>query len=119
MRDGTDFLRRLDVDSREFHLRIDDELRIALELDKSMKSLSNWSLESLWMADLALLDTETKKKNARVMNPSELHSFLGKKYLLHLCMNGVRYVRMDNLGPIRAITEGAKVFSNIKTNTNS
>ena len=119
VRDGTDFLRRFNSESEEFKIRMDQELNVALELDKSMESLSAWSIQALWMADLALLDTEKKKQAAKVSQPVELASFLERKYLLHLCMEGVRYVRLDNLGPIRAIADGAQIHTNIKTNSGS
>lgn len=119
VRDGTDFLRRFDTVSDEFKLKIHKDLRIALELDRPISSLNSWSLEGIWVADLALLDTETKKQAAQVILESDLRSFLERKYLLHICMSGLRYVRLDNLGPIRAVAEGARIQTNVKTNAGS
>lgn len=119
VRDGTDFLRRFDSVSEEFNTRMNPELRLALELDRPMASLHSWTLEELWTADLALLDTETKKKQAKVSEASDLHTFLERKYILHLCMNGVRYVRLDNLGPIKEMAGGATIRWNIKSNSGS
>lgn len=116
VRDGTDFLRRYDSTSNEFSLRMDPDLRLALELDKPIHSLKSWSLEDLWIADLALLDTEKKKTAANLKTGSDLPSFLERKYLVHLCTSGLRYVRLDNLGPIKAIGEGKKIETVIKTN---
>lgn len=119
VRDDTDFLRRFDKVNHEFSTRMSPSLRIALQLDRAMTELNSWSLESLWIADLALIDTVQKKKNAKVLKQDDLVSFLQRKYLLQLCMEGVRYVRLDQLGPVDALLKGSEISTVVKENLGS
>lgn len=119
VRDDTDFLRRFDKVNHEFNMRINPELRIALQLDRPITELDAWSLESLWIADLALIDTDQKKRNAKVTSQDELTSFLQRKYLLQLCMEGIRYVRLDQLGPVDALLKGSEMMTVVRENRGS
>lgn len=116
VRDDTDFLRRFDKVNHEFKMKIDPNLRIALKLDRAMTELDAWSLESLWIADLALISSVQKKKDARISNQHEIVSFLQRKYLLQLCMEGVRYVRLDQLGPVDAVLKGSDMEIVVREN---
>lgn len=119
VRDDTDFLRRFDKVNHEFKMKIGSDLRIALQLNRAITEIDSWSLESLWIADLALIDSIQKKKDARVANQGEIASFLQRKYLLQVCMEGARYVRLDQLGPVDALLRGSNMEIVVRENQGS
>lgn len=114
VRDGTDFLRAYATIEPEFSDLIVDELRLALELDAPMTTAATWQLPVLWMADLGLLVNGKKKKRAGATSPAALNTFLQKKYLLHICMEGARLVRLDNLRPITELLSGGTLHTKLK-----
>lgn len=114
IRDGTDFLRAYAANELEFSDLIVDELRLALELDAPMSIGAGWQLPVLWMADLGLLVNDEKKKRAGATSQAGLSRFLEKKYLLHICLEGARLVRLDNLRPIAQLLDGGTLHTKLK-----
>ena len=118
IREGTDFLRSYTRSEPRFDSVIDSELREQLELDSPMTHGASWKPEDLWLADLALLVNDMKKKRARATNVAGLHTFLGQKYFLQFCKEGARIIRLDQLAPVLDILGGKSMHTNLKL-TNS
>jgi len=109
VRDGTDFLRAYVKSTPTLDRQIAGNLRLELGLDIPLTFTSTWGLGDLWMADLALLETEAKKSRAGVRTPRQLAKFLKEKYLVHLSMEGVRFLRIVELRPVMAYYSGEPV----------
>ena len=119
VREGTDFLRKYARLNPNFNKLIAGNLRIELSLDEGAASLKSWNLESLWVADMALLVDEEKRRRAGVHSSADLPKFLKKKYLFHLCMEGARLVRLDKLNSVKALLSGEKFYSVLNTSNKS
>ena len=115
VREGTDFARKYALLDPKFNRLIVGDLRVELKIDSRDTSLKNWQLSDLWVADLALLEDGRKRKRAGVVDPSDLGEFLKRKYLLHICAEGARMVRLDNLEPIRSVLAGSPLLVTLKT----
>lgn len=109
VRDGTDFLRSYAKATPKFDKLLTGKLRQELAMDQKLTFTSDWSLGELWMADLALLETEQKKRRAAVLSPDDLKDFMSNKYLIHLSMEGIRYLRISELRPVIAMQSGEKL----------
>ena len=119
VREGTDFAKKFAKLNPAFDKLILGNLRTELALDDGASSIKNWELADLWVADLALLVNEKKRKRAGVNSPADLPKFLKKKYLFHLCMEGARIVRLDQLNPVKQVLSGDKIHTVIKTTNKS
>ena len=119
VREGTDFLRKYARLNPNFNNLIVGNLRLELSLDDGVASLKSWDLESLWVADLALLVDEEKRRRAGVHLSADLPKFLKKKYLFHLCMEGARLVRLDKLNSVKKVMSGEKFYTVLKTSNKS
>lgn len=119
VRDGTDFLRAFAKANSKFDRLISQELRFDLGLDTPLTFTSKWSLPELWLADLALLETEDKKSRAGVRTPRDLAVFLDSKFLLHVSMEGARYLRLSDLRPVTAYRSGQKFQTSLGSNRSS
>ena len=119
VREGTDFLRKYARLNPNFNNLIVGNLRLELSLDDGVASLKSWDLESLWVADLALLVDEEKRRRAGVHLSADLPKFLKKKYLFHLCMEGARLVRLDKLNSVKKVMSGEKFYTVLKTSNRS
>lgn len=117
VRDGTDFLRRYVAMEPRLDRLIKGDLRAELAVDEKLTFTVGWSLEDLWMADLALLETEAKKRRAGVTSPSDLARFMNDKYLVHLSMEGVRTLRISELRPVIAHRAGQKTWIDLDTSS--
>ncbi len=115
VREGTDFARKYAVENPNFDRLIVGDLRVELKLTAGASSLRNWKLSDLWVADLALLVDSQKRKRAGVISAPDLSEFLKRKYLLHICAEGARLVRLDELEPIRSVLAGSQLLVNLKT----
>jgi hypothetical protein len=115
IRDGTDFLRKYVLATPRLDQLIDGNLRKELAIDQKLTFTANWQLEDLWMADLALLETEDKKLRAGVQTASDLAAFMNDKYLVHLSMEGVRYLKISELRPVIAHRAGQKTRIELDT----
>jgi hypothetical protein len=119
VREGTDFLRKYARLNPKFNQLIVGNLRLELLLDKNADSLKSWDLEGLWVADLALLVDEERRSRAGVHSSADLPKFLKKKYLFHLCMEGARIVRLDQLKSVKAVLSGEKFHTVLNTSNQS
>lgn len=119
VRDGTDFLRRYAKVNPHFDRLVSGQLRRDLALDDALTFTAEWELADLWMADLALLESEPKKRRANVRTPADLARFMNEKYLVHLSMEGVRYLKISELRPVIALQSGAKCKIELDTSSAS
>lgn len=119
VRDGTDFLRAMFQNNADFSRLFDAGLRDELGIDAPLTFTRDWSLADLWMADLALLENETKKMRAGVRTPRDLTRFMEAKYLVHLTMEGVRYLKIANLRPVAALKQGQSLHVELDTRSKS
>jgi hypothetical protein len=117
VRDGTDFLRAYAATNPSFNGLIKGGLRSDLALDQKLSFTKGWNLHDLWMADLALLETETKKSRAGVRTPQDLAKFMDEKYLVQLSMAGVRYLKIAQLRPVVALRAGGAMFVEVDTSS--
>lgn len=115
VREGTDFGRKYAQENEKFNKLIVGNLRVELKIDSGPTALDNWKLSDLWVADLALLVDSERRKRAGVNYSSDLSKFLERKYLLHICAEGARLVRLDQLEPVRSILAGSQLLVNLKT----
>lgn len=106
VRDGTDFLRRYVKENKVLDRLITGDLRRDLAIDEMPTFTAKWKIEDLWMADLALLESEAKKERAGVKKPADLLKFMDTKYLVHLTMEGVRFLKIAELHPVIAHRSG-------------
>ena len=118
IREGTDFLRSYAREEPRFDSAVTGDLREQLGMDVAMLHGARWSLQDLWIADLALLVDDRKKGRAGATDGTGLHDFLRRKYFLQFCKEGARIVRLDDLGPVRDMLAGSTMFTNLKM-TNS
>lgn len=119
VRDGTDFLRRYANVNPTFDRLISGQLRRDLALDDALTFTADWDLADLWMADLALLESESKKMRANVRTPADLTRFMNEKYLVHLSMEGVRYLKISELRPVIALHSGDEIKIELDTASSS
>jgi len=73
----------------------------------------------LWLADVALLDSRARRISAGVMAPGDLRGFLGRKYALHLSVEGVRMCCLQSIRPVSLALDGAGVNFDIKATKES
>ena len=119
VREGTDFARKFARLNPAFDRLILGNLRIELALDSDTSSIKDWELADLWVADLALLVDEEKRRRAGVESAADLPKFLRKKYLFHICMEGARIIRLDQLNPVKKILSGERICTVLKTENKS
>jgi hypothetical protein len=119
VRDGTDFLRKYVTSTPRLDRMIRGNLRQELAIDAKLTFTANWSLADLWMADLALLETEEKKRQAGVRSPSDLAKFMNKKFLVQLSMEGARVLKISELRPVMAHWAGEETQIELDTKSSA
>lgn len=102
VRDQTDLLRWVFHHDRIFANRLPGWVGALLEVQSPSKYFAGWNRDSLWLADMALLVTRDVRQRAGVRLPTDLPSFLTRKFVLHLTREGIRIVRLDRLVPVAA-----------------
>jgi hypothetical protein len=115
VRDGTDFLRKYVTATPRLNRMIKGKLRQELAIDAKLTFTADWSLADLWMADLALLETEEKKRRAGVRSPDDLAKFMSKKYLVQISMEGARLLKISELRPVIAHWAGEETQIELDT----
>lgn len=105
IRDDTDFLRLLVVESSTFraHLPPAAVAQLSSTVD------DQWTAESLWLADIALLTNGRARLRAGVRRPEDLQDFLCRKYCFQLSQEGARLFPLTRLVPVDRVLSGEAV----------
>jgi len=106
VRDETDLLRWLFHRHAAFAGRLPDWVVALLEVRNPTNYFRGWNRDDLWLADIALLVHRDIRERAGIQSPTDLHSFLTRKFVLHLTREGIRVIRLDRLVPVEASLAG-------------
>jgi hypothetical protein len=116
VRDDTDALRWLFHHDSAFAQRIPTWAAALLHSRTSARYFHGWNFDDLWIADLGLIFNRRLRLAAGVQTPADLTSFLDRKYVLHVCGQGARLVKLSDLVPISAWRAGASVVRSYRSN---
>ena len=119
MKNETDALRKLLVVDESFRGRLSEPVADGLTMLDGGNSLSAWSFEELWLADVASLYSSSRRSMAGVETPSDIPGFLERKYLVHLTMEGVRAIRLDHIAAVQEVLAGRRLHRRISTGAKS
>lgn len=108
VRDETDLLRWMFHSDATFATRLPAWVSALLEVDNAVRYFDGWSRDSLWLADMALLVSREVRERAGIHSPADLHTFMAKKFVLHLTREGIRVIRLDHLRPVAGLLAGAE-----------
>lgn len=106
VRNETDLLRWLFHNDRAFAARLPSWVARLLKVADPHSYFQGWERESLWLADIALVQSRTARLRARIDSPATLRPFLDRKFVMHLTREGVRIVRLSLLGPAAGVLAG-------------
>ena len=111
VRDETDTLRWLVKYDEQFHELTSDAVIEQLGiLQPAAEYFGSWGFADLWLADLGLLHSRSRRITAEVHEPHDLPNFLARKFLLHVSNEGARLVRLDQLHCVQDVIAGAEPF---------
>ena len=116
VRDGTDTLSWLSHHDECFSKFAGEEVGRLLRGRATISELDGWDLSHLWLADVALITSSQARADLGIDTPDDLHAFLASKYLFHMTMSGARLIRLDRLGPVGAVLNGAPASYSLKDN---
>jgi hypothetical protein len=115
VRDETDFLRLLMISDRQFESRIPAWMKTRLRVDDEGEYFDGWTIEDLWLADVALLPDRERRRAAGINSPHDLHEYLRRKILVHVTRIGVQACRLADLTMVRHLMQGGtfeyRIFS--------
>ena len=114
VRDETDALRWLALNDARFQRLISPWIKDSLEVYDAKFQFSGLSFEQLWLADVALLHDRPRRATAGVYSAGDLAGFLGRKYFLHLTLEGARLTRLDRLPLVDRVLSGGKAHLDIQ-----
>ena len=106
VRDETDAIRWLMYHNPDFHGLCSAWVRDSLEMYNPTRHFGDWSFEGLWLADLGLLYNSSRRKAAGAVDMTSLIDFLGRKYVLHVTVDGVRCTALANLDCVHDLAAG-------------
>jgi len=113
VRDETDALRKLFIVDGGFRSQLSEPVADGLTTLDGGESLVDWSFEELWLADVALLYSSSRRAMAGVERPSDLVGFLERKHLVHLTMEGIRSIRLDLIAAVQDVLDGRPLFRSV------
>lgn len=99
VRDYTDFVGYLGLEDSDT-----DEVLGGWEMESV--HFDDWPAAELWIADLLLLDSSSKKRSASVTSLEELLRFAMHKFFLHLANDQVALYRMSEIPAIQRAAAG-------------
>ncbi len=120
VRDETDTLRWLvKYDHRFRELSSDwvtEQLGILQPADEYFEG---WGFADLWLADLGLLHSRSRRMAAGIRDPADLPDFLSRKFLLHVSNEGARLIRLDRLQCAQDVIAGGEPFCSLNPGSTS
>ena len=109
VRDETDLLRWLHHHDASLAKRLPRWVRDVLTVPNPATYFRGWDRDSLWLADMALVSSHPARSRADIGSPQDLRHFLERKYAVHLTREGIRVVRLSQLGPVAGVIAGTPV----------
>lgn len=107
VRDETDTIRWLVHNDRQFQELSSDWVIDELDLPRpAHEYFDNWGFKDLWLADVGLLHSRSRRHSAGVIQPTDLPGFLSRKYLIHVSKEGARTIRLDRLQCVQDVLAG-------------
>lgn len=107
VRDGTDFLRCLYNESDTLAKVIPSDLGESLQIKTPYSSQGILTPAQLWVCDLMLITDSHLKSNAGISGSSDIVEFARSKYVFHICRQGARIFRFDQIVTIASALSGA------------
>lgn len=109
VRDETDLLRWLFHNDRQFAAHLPSWVADLIALEDPQTYFRGWDRDWLWVADMALVSSRAARQRAGLDSKSALSEFLERKFIVHLTREGVRIVRLSQIGPVEGVLTGQAV----------
>ena len=114
VRNETDALRKLLLLDEPFRDFLSEPTLDGLTMLDAGEALEDWRFEDLWLADVALLYSTSRRLMAGVTSPMGINGFLDRKFLVHLTKEGMRSVRLSDIPAVKDVQDGRKLHRKIK-----